>query len=62
MLGRGDVGPIHELIDRELRPEGLRAGDGRFEDLVRYMDWASEDFEHKFRVAGEEVIVELAVD
>lgn len=48
------------MIDRELRPEVLRAGDSRFDDMVRYMDWASEEFDHAFRVEGDEVVVEAA--
>jgi poly-gamma-glutamate synthesis protein (capsule biosynthesis protein) len=48
------------LIDKQLRPEVLRAGDSRFDDMVRYMDWASEDFDHRFRVEGDEVVVESA--
>ena len=48
------------LIDRQLRPEVLRAGDRRFDELVDYMDWASEGFDHKFRVEGDEVVVESA--
>jgi len=50
------------LIDKELRPEVLRAGDSRFDDMVRYMDWVSDGFDHKFRVEGDEVIVERAGD
>jgi hypothetical protein len=46
------------LIDTELRPEVLRATDSRFDDMVRYMDWASEDFDHEFRVEGDEVVIE----
>jgi len=34
------------LIDKELRPEVLRAGDGRFDDMVRYMDWVSDGREN----------------
>ncbi len=45
------------LIDKQLRPEVLRAGDPRFEDAVRYMDWASEDFDHDFSIEGDEVVV-----
>ena len=48
------------LIDPQLRPEVLRAGDARFDDRVRYMDWASEGFDHAFRVEGDEVVVESA--
>jgi poly-gamma-glutamate synthesis protein (capsule biosynthesis protein) len=45
------------LIDKELRPEPLRAADPRFEDAVRYMDWASEGYDHQFTVQGDEVVV-----
>lgn len=45
------------LIDRRLRPEVLRAGDARFDDAVRFMEWVSEDFEHRFTVEGDEVLV-----
>lgn len=45
------------LIDKRLRPEVLRNGDARFDDAVRYMDWASEKLDHKFSVEGDEVIV-----
>ena len=45
------------LIDKQLRPEVLLHGDPRFDDAVKYMEWASEDFNHKFKVEGDEVIV-----
>jgi poly-gamma-glutamate capsule biosynthesis protein CapA/YwtB (metallophosphatase superfamily) len=45
------------LIDTRLRPEILRAGDPRFDDMVRYMEWASEGFAHRFTVEGNEVAV-----
>ncbi len=45
------------LIDKQLRPEVLRADDARFAQLVRYMEWASEGYEHRFSVEGDEVIV-----
>ena len=48
------------LIDKQLRPEVLRAGDARFDDMVRYMEWASEGFDRRFRVDGDEVVVEAA--
>ncbi|MBV9967356.1 MAG: CapA family protein, partial [Alphaproteobacteria bacterium] len=40
-----------------LRPEILHAGDPRFDDMVRYMDWASEGFPHHFTVEGDEIVV-----
>ncbi len=45
------------LIDKQLRPEVLRSSDARFDDAVRFMDWASEDFDHRFTVEGDEVVV-----
>lgn len=45
------------LIDRELRPEVLKSGDTRFEDAVRFMEWVSEGFDHRFVVTGDEVVV-----
>jgi poly-gamma-glutamate synthesis protein (capsule biosynthesis protein) len=45
------------MIDRQYRPEVLRAGDPRFDDMVNYMDWASEGFEHVFTREGDEVRV-----
>lgn len=45
------------IIDRELRPEILRASDPRFSDLLNYMEWASDGFPHRFVVEGNEVTV-----
>lgn len=45
------------LIDRQLRPEVLRAGDPRFDDAINYMEWASEGFDHRFSVEGNEVVI-----
>jgi poly-gamma-glutamate capsule biosynthesis protein CapA/YwtB (metallophosphatase superfamily) len=48
------------MIDRHLRPEILRYGDPRFDDSVRYLDWASDGFDHAFAVEGDEVVVTAA--
>ena len=45
------------LIDRELRPEVLKHADTRFDDAVRFMEWVSEGFDHRFVVTGDEVVV-----
>ena len=57
MAGVQKVSFLPALIDQQLRPEILRHGDARFDDAVRYMDWASEDFDHKFSVEQDEVVV-----
>jgi poly-gamma-glutamate capsule biosynthesis protein CapA/YwtB (metallophosphatase superfamily) len=48
------------LIDKQLRPEILHKGDPRFDEQVRYMEWASEGFDHHFSVTGDEVVVTQA--
>ncbi len=45
------------LIDPKLRPELLEHGDPRFDDAVKYMDWASEGYAHAFHIDGSEVVV-----
>lgn len=45
------------MIDKKYRPEVLENGDPRFEDMVRYIEWASDGFNHKFDVKGNEVLV-----
>jgi poly-gamma-glutamate synthesis protein (capsule biosynthesis protein) len=48
------------LIDKQLRPEVLKRGDSRFDDAVRYMEWASEGHNHRFSIEGDEVVVASA--
>jgi poly-gamma-glutamate synthesis protein (capsule biosynthesis protein) len=45
------------LIDTQLRPEVLKNGDPRFDDAVKFMEWVSEDFPHRFIVDGDEVVI-----
>ncbi|HEY0339130.1 MAG TPA: CapA family protein [Burkholderiales bacterium] len=55
--GVQEVSFLPVLIDRELRPEVLRRSDPRFEESLRYLDWASEGFDHRFKIKDDEVIV-----
>lgn len=55
--GIKEVSFLPMMIDEHYRPEVLHAGDPRFDDLVHYMDWASEGMNHKFTVRGDEVVV-----
>jgi poly-gamma-glutamate synthesis protein (capsule biosynthesis protein) len=45
------------MIDEQYRPEVLHAGDPRFDDMVAYMEWASEGFDHTFTRHGNEILV-----
>ncbi len=49
---------IPALIDTKLRPEPLKASDPRFGELVKYWEWVSDEYTHRFRVEGDEVVVE----
>jgi poly-gamma-glutamate synthesis protein (capsule biosynthesis protein) len=55
--GVKEVSFLPMMIDGLYRPEVLRNGDARFDDMVRYMDWASEGFDHRFTVRGDEVVI-----
>ena len=44
-------------IDAQGRPAVLRHNDPRFDEVVTYLDWASQDMPHRFTVEGDEVIV-----
>ncbi len=56
--GVKSVSFIPMLIDRQYRPEVLHNGDPRFDDAVRYMEWASDGFAHRFTVDGDEVRID----
>ncbi len=45
------------LIDKQLRPEVLRSGDSRFKEAVDFMDGVSAEFEHRFVIEGDEVVI-----
>ncbi len=44
-------------FDQRYRPEVLRHTDPRFAEIVSYMEWASEDMPHNFRIEGDEVVI-----
>jgi poly-gamma-glutamate capsule biosynthesis protein CapA/YwtB (metallophosphatase superfamily) len=55
--GVGKVSFLPVLIDKQLRPEPLRGTDPRFADAVKYMEWASEEFPHRFTIEGDTVVI-----
>ena len=44
-------------IDKLSRPEVLKRNDPRFDDAVKFMNWVSEGYDHKFTVEGDEVVI-----
>ena len=60
VVGRDGVKRVSFLpmmFDSRYRPEVLCSGDPRFDDVLRYMEWASVGMPHKFTVVGDEVVV-----
>ena len=55
MHGPKDGFPIERYT--ELVRSTLASVDVRFDDMVRYMEWVSEGFDHTFAVKGDEVVV-----
>jgi poly-gamma-glutamate synthesis protein (capsule biosynthesis protein) len=55
--GVDQVSFLPVMIDKRLRPEVLHSGDARFDDMVAFMDWVSEGFDHRFVAKGDEVVV-----
>ena len=45
------------LIDTQLRPEILHPGDPPFDDMVRYMECASEGFTRHFAIDGDGIAI-----
>ena len=45
------------MMNRQCQPEVLHRGDARFDDVVGYMKWLSDDFDTKFTVEGDEVVI-----
>ncbi len=46
------------MIDKQLRPEVLKGNDARFTDSLRFMEWASADFPHRFTAQGDEIAIQ----
>lgn len=51
------AGFIPMRINTRYQPEPLKADDPRFADMVEFMEWSSEGFDHHFEVVGDEVRV-----
>jgi poly-gamma-glutamate synthesis protein (capsule biosynthesis protein) len=63
IVGKGGVKQFSFVpmwLDTLYRPRPLKRGDPEFDDMLRYMDWCSDGFNHKFTAADGEVIVTAA--
>jgi poly-gamma-glutamate synthesis protein (capsule biosynthesis protein) len=46
------------FINNQAQPESLDQGDERFQEVLEYMEWVSDQLPHSFRVEGNEVVVQ----
>jgi poly-gamma-glutamate synthesis protein (capsule biosynthesis protein) len=44
-------------MDASYRPQALKRGDAKFDEVLAYLEWASADMPHQFTVEGDEVVV-----
>jgi poly-gamma-glutamate capsule biosynthesis protein CapA/YwtB (metallophosphatase superfamily) len=48
------------FINKLAQPEALRQNDSRFQEILDYMEWVSDQFPHRFKVEGDEIVVETS--
>jgi poly-gamma-glutamate synthesis protein (capsule biosynthesis protein) len=46
------------FINRQAQPEPLDQNDERFQEVLEYVEWVSDQFPHRFKVEGNEVVVQ----
>jgi len=49
------------FINHRAQPYVLGAGDPKFQEVLDYTEWVSDQHPHRFRVEGDEVVVETSV-
>ncbi len=46
------------FINKQAQPEALDHNDDRFKEILEYMEWVSDQYPHRFKVEGNEIVVE----
>ena len=46
------------FINKLAQPEALSQNDSRFQEILDYMEWVSDQYPHRFKVEGDEIVVE----
>jgi hypothetical protein len=47
-------------VNNQAQPEILASRDERFQEILRYMEWVSDQFPHTFKVEGNEIVVKTS--
>lgn len=48
------------FVNTKTQPEVLDRNDDRFKEILDYMEWVSDQFPHKFKAEGDEIVVETS--
>ena len=46
------------FINKQAQPEALNQDDDRFQEVLEYVEWVSDQYPHSFKVEGNEVVVQ----
>ncbi|MDI7258756.1 MAG: CapA family protein [Thermodesulfobacteriota bacterium] len=49
------------FINNRAQPESLNRKDERFQEILDHVEWVSDQFPHRFKVEGDEVVVQSSV-
>jgi poly-gamma-glutamate synthesis protein (capsule biosynthesis protein) len=55
--GVESVSFLPTFINTQAQPEALRQEDDRFQEILSYMEWISDQYPHQFIVTGNEILV-----
>ena len=61
VMGKNGVERVSFLptfINKQAQPEALKQGDERFQEILRYVEWVSDQVPHTFKVEGDEIVVQ----
>jgi hypothetical protein len=58
--GVDKVSFVPMFINGKGQPVAMPAGDSKFQDIVEYMEWISDCYPHKFKIEGNEVVIDTA--
>ena len=51
---------MNSRIPREIWPAVVAPSDPKFQEILEYMEWLSDQHFHKFRVDGNEIVVDTS--
>jgi len=59
--GVARVSFLPAFINHRAQPHAVSRGDPKFEEILKYTEWVSDQHPHKFRIEDDEVVVDTSV-